>query len=838
MDDELLKVTLAALLHDVGKFAQRAVPVAERPKHTDAGADFASSYVPESFRAGLFPIGTHHDRLDQMDRMTKVVALADRLAAAEREEEWETSPRRLRSVFDFVELKPKEGTSAIPTPDEQGQEHYFPLKHLVLGEEKDLFPEEGEGKVSEAAYGALWQGFIEEVERLAELPGEDLSQYIETLYYLLQKYAWCVPSAYYKAETDISLFDHGRVTAAIAACLWADEVSEGHLDKLLRQDDEARQADRFLLLGGDVSGVQDFIYTITSRGAAKGLRGRSVYLQLMTEAIARWLMRELGLPLLNLLYIGGGNFYALLPLKAKDELRRLQREVSRRLLAIHKGDLYLALASIPVSAEDFSHGHWGQRWHEMGQALGKAKQRRFSELGDELHEAVFEPQGEGGEPQFCQVCQSDEGDTEVCKGVRLCRLCHSLEELGQEIAFANWLVWAEVESADVADKRSWTWQEALATFGVLLVPTDRVEKADLPADAKHVAAYRIKDTAFLIEPEDRTPRAYGFRFVARAVPRLGRNKERDDGTLVHKGDIATFSDLAEASEGIERLGILRMDVDSLGRVFSEGLGKRASISRLATLSFLMQVFFDGWLSHVCDEWPLSKDGHGKLYLTYAGGDDLFLVGAWDAMPEVAWRIQQDFNAFVSGNKNVTISAGVSLVTKKFPIYRAAEMAHAALDDQAKRTRWLRDGKKVAKDAISFLGKPLGWEDFELARQMRELLEGLLKPADDRRPVSRALLTRLKQIHDLYVRNERVQAERLLKEIVTLEAFQRDIQYDKWRWRLAYGLTRFKEGHRECKEELKKVRKWIMEGGDTRIAYLDLPVRWVELLTRDKKGVDK
>jgi len=557
-----------------------------------------------------------------------------------------------------------------------------------------------------------------------------------------------------------------------------------------------------------------------------------VYLQLLTEAIARWLMRELELPLVNLLYIGGGNFYALLPLMAKDKLPQLQREVSRRLLAIHGGDLYLAVEDIPVSVQDFSFGRWGQRWHKVGQALGRAKQQRFSELGDELHAAVFEPQGEGGEPQFCQVCQSDEGDTEEYDDVRLCRMCHSLEELGGQIADADWLVWAEVEPADVAGKRSWTWREALAAFGVLTVPTGWIEEARIPADARRIAAYRIKDTRFLIEPEDKLPRAYGFRFLAQAVPQLGHDRKRDDGTVGHKGEIATFTDLAEVSDGIKRLGILRMDVDSLGLVFSEGLGERASISRVATLSFLTQLFFEGWLGRICDEWPLSDEGDGKLYLTYAGGDDLFLVGAWDAMPEVAWRIQQDFADFVGGNQNVTISAGISLVTKKFPIYQAAEMAHVALDDQAKRTVRLRDGQQVAKDAISFLGKPLGWEDFERAQQMKELLRGLLKSADGRGPVSRALLTRLKQIHDLYTRNERAQVKQLLKEMVSLKDFQRDVQYDRWRWRLAYGLTRFEEGHGERMEELDGVRKWIMEGGDTRIAYLDLPVRWVELLTRD------
>jgi hypothetical protein len=93
----------------------------------------------------------------QMDRGTKVVALADRLVATEREEEKETTPGRLRSVFDFVQLKPKEGMSAIPTPEEQGQEHYFPLKGLTLEDKKGLFPEEGKGEISEAAYDTLWQ---------------------------------------------------------------------------------------------------------------------------------------------------------------------------------------------------------------------------------------------------------------------------------------------------------------------------------------------------------------------------------------------------------------------------------------------------------------------------------------------------------------------------------------------------------------------------------------------------------------------------------------------------------------------------------------------------------
>ncbi len=61
-----------------------------------------------------------------------------------------------------------------------------------------------------------------------------------------------------------------------------------------------------MLAGGDISGVQEFIYSIPAAGATRQLRGRSFYLQLLTEACAHHLLHETGMPLCNLLYAGGG----------------------------------------------------------------------------------------------------------------------------------------------------------------------------------------------------------------------------------------------------------------------------------------------------------------------------------------------------------------------------------------------------------------------------------------------------------------------------------------------------------------------------------------------------
>ena len=50
------------------------------------------------------------------------------------------------------------------------------------------------------------------------------------------------------------------------------------------------------LIVGDLSGVQTFIYTISSAGALKSLRARSFYLELVTEEIVQELLEALDLP--------------------------------------------------------------------------------------------------------------------------------------------------------------------------------------------------------------------------------------------------------------------------------------------------------------------------------------------------------------------------------------------------------------------------------------------------------------------------------------------------------------------------------------------------------------
>jgi CRISPR-associated protein Csm1 len=140
---------------------------------------------------------------------------------------------------------------------------------------------------------------------MSKLDFENLSvgNLLDFMTSLLWKYCWCIPSAVYKHEPDISLFDHLKTTAAIAGCLCSYEIDAG-VNPL------TTESEAFCLIGGDISGIQNFIFDVlTQQGkVAKRLRARSLYTQLVSEIASHKVLQTFDLPLCNILSSAGGNF--------------------------------------------------------------------------------------------------------------------------------------------------------------------------------------------------------------------------------------------------------------------------------------------------------------------------------------------------------------------------------------------------------------------------------------------------------------------------------------------------------------------------------------------------
>jgi CRISPR-associated protein Csm1 len=313
------------------------------------------------------------------------------------------------SIFCDIEGLTDEQGQSIPAP----QNKYLPLKELKIRADT-IFPGETQAD-SPDTYKALWDQFEVEAKILKQVyEGDqaDRQSYLSNLLKLIQRYGWSIPSAYYQARPDLGLYDHSRMTGALAACL-IDRDEAVISDMLNRPDSQAEVA---LLVGGDISGVQKFIYTITSRGATSGLRGRSMYLQLLTELAARYVLTEIGMPLTNLIYAGGGHFYLLAPIDSETQLRTAQERISRLLLHQHQGDLYLALGQVTLHAHEFHGSAFSAKWRDLTQTLQAAKQRQFSELGPEMFDLLFKPKEHGGnDEKLCDVCQREHPQTTARK---------------------------------------------------------------------------------------------------------------------------------------------------------------------------------------------------------------------------------------------------------------------------------------------------------------------------------------------------------------------------------------------------------------------------------------
>lgn len=183
----------------------------------------------------------HHNPKTKEQRMIKV---ADGLSSAEREEREDESTRHRSNVPLVSIFSEISGIKSDQTP----REEYYPLKKLIL-DKKTIFPNLNV-EIGVDFYRKLWRSFEKELKRLTKID-------MITLYYLLKKYTWSIPSAtpsIRKYVPDVSLFDHLKTTCAIVTCLYKNNGKK-----------------EFVLIGGDVSGVQKFIYSITQKVLLKVL---------------------------------------------------------------------------------------------------------------------------------------------------------------------------------------------------------------------------------------------------------------------------------------------------------------------------------------------------------------------------------------------------------------------------------------------------------------------------------------------------------------------------------------------------------------------------------------
>lgn len=703
----------------------------------------------------------------------------------------------------------------------------------------------------------LWQGFIRDLARLPDGAGT-----FETFTSLVTKYGSFVRGTVY--SDSVSVYEQFKAIVAVAHTLPDDE----------KQND-------VLLVSGDLPGIQEMLYTITSRGVAKGLRGRSFYLQLLNDALVRVLLRELNLPFACVIYNAGGNFKLLARASDASKLPDLKLELNRRLLALHRGELRLALVWSLISADDLATTTFAHIVQQVDQHLSEDKRSAWAQVEawrnqhDPQASSIFDPIGFGG-LAYCVVCHVELDDAQR---EQMCEQCKSFEKLGEKIrdSFRE----AKLAVVSLTDRlNGWpapqarqrgkpTWEDALRFFGFKYV-----FGSDARAQAQTVL-YRLNDSDLLESPLEPAC-AYAFRPLANFTPfveaheelkRLRECLKDEDGDEVNVDYIRSTTLMAKGdATGIQRYGVLRMDVDRLGVVWQD-----LDLLATSTLSAALGLFLESWLNQVCADvaaqWKntvngLTSDSEKEQrvkrpYIIYAGGDDLFIVGPWDVLPELARRIRRDWESYarkgyVDTSEKIravsapsfasalplTLSAGIFAESAKFPLYQAAEQAREALSRAKQRTALVRrrgeENQEVVKDAIGYLGQTLTWPQFERAQAMAYNLARLIDVGkdDEHDPNKKIKLTHgFLALLGAVAQQFKADAESAEKE--------RNV-HGRWMWRLAYGLRRTADRYPQLRQEVmtiagdalnldlttvEGVRQWDMA------PLLNLPVRWAAFLIR-------
>ena len=479
---------------------------------------------------------------------------------------------------------------------------------------------------------------------------------------------------------DISFYDKLKINTALSSCLYLLKTNNVYENFSLKEENY------FALLSADISGIQNFIYTISSKGALKSLRARSFYLEIMLEHIVDEILEYFKLKRSNLIYTGGGHFYILLPnyRDLEDTIVFIRDKINDWFIKEFSVDLYIAMDYMDFSFNDLKNTK--NIFSELSKKLSLNKQNRYNK--NQLNSLLFPKENEADFE--CSMCNTS-SKTTIMRNNDLgyvCDICYNLYNAGKYVINEN-------DNITIINNKN--------NF-------DAKKIIDLPS---------LLDNRYLyfgnIDSKDNS-----------VVRIYSKNNSNDKHINLYLGDynyksenkigddLSSFDELIEDTKGIKRLGVLRCDVDNLGQAFISGFKDYSDIFRTSVLSRHLSLFFKYYINFICEgdiqfdnkkifgDKYFNKEKH--VVIVYSGGDDVFLVGYWLDVINFAFDLREAFRRYT--DDKLTFSAGIGFFHSSYPISKMASQT-GELEDLAKNH--IYDNQE--KDSIALFGISHNKEDY-------------------------------------------------------------------------------------------------------------------------------
>jgi len=696
--------------------------------------------------------------------------------------------------------------SKITLNDSTPKKYYVPLMKLELND--DIYPSLNFKKHSN--YRTLWFSFIKELQLLDKYINFD------NLLALLRKY-----TATICYNDDISLFDHLKITNALSNCIYLQSMNN-------------TENNPFLIINGDVSGIQNFIYKISKPGKqqpriSKRLRGRSLYVTLLTELIANKIISKLNLDSTNIIFCSGGRFTIIAPNidKVHHLIDELEDEFNRQFIDKFNAELYLILVSHDVSFDDLM--NYSNISSKSSKLIGQKKKNKFLNQFDHL----FKEESDDEDIKLCQLCGNKIEHDISNEEYEICNECSTQEFFGKIVSNAKYMVTYE------------SYTEFKFTFFGLNYsffdsPEDVINFVNFNS-YNNFHIYKLNDTNFI----DIADKIYiknvffDFKFIGNTVP------YRDN-------EVLTFKELSRLTKGLNKIGVLKMDVDNLGEIFYKGFSgnSKLNIYRISSLSFFLDFFFLGLINNIANKFKvytncgsyeddfieiknfdetgyhpffkpkdyfkvpsnLEQFSTSTIYINYSGGDDLLVFGPYDDIINFSIVLRDQFKKWTGFNSSINISAGIGVYNYMFPI------GNASIEVES----FLNKSKNCGKDKITIFNQTLSWDDvgsiigfkriLSFGKKLEELTEDNLVP-----------LNFTSSLHNLWEKNKNFQLNYMDERDVNDEDSWLDFNTKK----LVSGLYVPKYYYRlrmiedeNIRDDLTKYFRFI--------PWIKIPLSWVNL----------
>lgn len=260
-------------------------------------------------------------------------------------------------------------------------------------------------------------------------------------------------------------------------------------------------SDEMYLISGDFYGIQKFIFEgLTTKNAAKVLRAKSAFIQLLSSVISKYICKKLQIDEKYILSTNAGKFEILSPKMDENILKEIQKTINQYFIKNFYGLSGINICFVSCDKNDFQEPTKYKKLREK--IANEIEKSKFKKFDLQTQEPILSYDDNITNQTLCKVCNmrkvTNENDKEPC-----CKVCDNFISLGKK----------------------------LTTFKI-----DELIKSDFIG---------IKFDDFICDLIiDEKIKSY-----------IGKNQ---------KGEILEFEDFSKNSQGVEAIGILKADVDGMG----------------------------------------------------------------------------------------------------------------------------------------------------------------------------------------------------------------------------------------------------------------------------------